>query len=88
MLRGGARHTELNHTGKAASPQCKYAGEIQILSDDDRMVPDRMIEDEVVEVTGLANVRPVGGRDVMRREEFAPARREVFVDNDIHEANS
>lgn len=79
---------QLNNTGKACTPEGEHAGKVQILCDDDRAVIAGVIKDRVVGVAEVTDVRPMGGGDSVRSEVTAPAWREIFVENQIHDASS
>jgi hypothetical protein len=67
---------------------CAVAAKVQILCDDYRAVIAGVIKDGVVGVAEVTDVRPMGGGNAVGCEIIAPAGREVFVDDQIHDASS
>lgn len=81
-------NSQLDDTGQASAPDREHAGKVQVLCDDDATVDARVIKNRVVGVADVADVRPMSGGDAVESEVVAPARREILVDDQIHDARS
>ena len=83
-----ALHAELNDTWESRSAQSQDAGEIQILSDDDRFMAACVIEDRFIRIADLSYITPMGGADTEGSEEVSPAGRKVLIKDQDHDARS
>ena len=87
-FRDGAFDTKLDDTWKSRSPQGEYPGEIKILSDDDGFVAGCVIEKRFIGIAWVSNIPPMDSSDNEVGEKIFPARREVFIDDQGHDASS
>lgn len=87
-LRNRTLYAELNNAGQTCAPQRENAREVQVLSDNDGLLVTGVIEDRVIRVAYFADVPPVSGGDAAMSEEILPTRREVLVDDQVHDASS
>jgi hypothetical protein len=87
-LRERTLNSQLDDAGKARASECKHPGKVQILRDDDSPLIAGVIKDRVVGIAEVADVRPMGGGDSVESEVVAPARRQILIDDQIHDARS
>ena len=87
-FRDRALHSKLDDTGQVGSPQSEEPSEVQILSDDDGIPIRGIIEDKFVWVADPSHITPVSSDNSEWSEVIAPAWREIFVNNQSHDAMS
>ncbi len=83
-----ASYAQLDDAWQAAAAQGQKTSEIQILSDDDRSFSDRMIQNDFIRITCLAYFSPMKGLDPMGGEKVLPPGREIFIDDELHDASN
>jgi hypothetical protein len=87
-LRCGTVNPKLNHAGKTRAAQCQKPGEIQILTQNDGTMGIGVVKDDIVWISSIPDVSPMGRGDPEWGQEIMPARRQIFVDDQLHDARS
>ena len=87
-FRNRAVHAKLNDAGEPSPTQSQQPGEVQILSDDDGVMGACVVQNRIVGISDGAEISPMAGGDSERRQKIAPPGRQVFVDDQDHDARS
>ena len=62
--------------------------EVEILGDDHATMLAAIIENHVIRITKITDLRPMCCNDILTGEVVSPARRKIFVDDQLHDASS